>query len=105
MIFTEVATTLPRIIPLDGRPYISDKIRLHVVERFTRVGAKRIHYEFMVNDATTWTNKWSAEVPMVKTDGPIFEYGCHEGNHDIRHILEINRSLERQAADAKQTSK
>ena len=139
VIFTEVATTLPRIIPLDGRPYISDKIRqfpgnsrgrwegdtlvvetqnyaerrqfqgssgfLHVVERFTRVGANRIHYEFTVNDPTTWTSPWSAEVPMVKTEGPIFEYGCHEGNHDIRHILEINRSLERQAADAKQTSK
>ncbi|MCY4658400.1 MAG: hypothetical protein OXF93_01115 [Acidobacteria bacterium] len=28
------------------------------------------------------------------------EYACHEGNHDIRHILEIYRNLERQAAEA-----
>ena len=139
VIFTELSTTLPRIIPLDGRPHISDKIRqfpgdsrgrwegdtlvvetknyaerrqfrgssgfLHVVERFTRVGADRIQYEFTVNDPTTWISPWSAEVPMVKTQGPMFEYGCHEGNHDIRHILEINRNLERQAAEAKQSSK
>ena len=35
---------------------------------------------------------------MVKTEGPMFEYACHEGNYDIRHILEIYRNLERQAA-------
>ena len=37
---------------------------------------------------------------MVATDGPMYEYACHEGNHDIRHILEIHRNLEKQAADA-----
>ena len=37
---------------------------------------------------------------MIRTEGPMFEYACHEGNHDIRHILEINRNLERQAAEA-----
>ena len=71
---------------------------LHVVERFTRVSAERIHYEFTVADPETWTSEWSAEIPLVKTTGPLFEYGCHEGNHDIRHILEIHRNLERQAA-------
>ena len=131
VVFSELAANPPRIIPLDGRPHISDKIRqfpgdsrghwegdtlvvetrnfaerrryrgssgnLDVVERFTRVAPDRIHYEFTVTDPTTWMSPWSAEVPMVKTDGPIFEYGCHEGNHDIRHILEIHRNLEKQA--------
>ena len=134
VIFTEMSTTIPRIIPLDGRPHISDRIRqfpgdsrarwegdtlvietrnyaerrryrgasghMRVVERFTRVAEDRIHYEFTVDDPTTWTSRWSAEVPLVKTEGPLYEYGCHEGNHDIRHILEINRNLERQAAEA-----
>ena len=71
---------------------------LHVVERFTRTGPDRIHYEFTVSDPATWTSAWSAEIPLVRTDGPLFEYACHEGNHDIRHILEIHRNLERQAA-------
>ena len=44
---------------------------------------------------------------MMATEGPMYEYACHEGNHDIRHILEINRNLEKQAAAeaAEQTSR
>ena len=68
------------------------------MERFTRIAPDRIHYEFTVIDPITWVSPWSAEVPMVKTEGPMFEYACHEGNHDIRHILEIYRNLEAQAA-------
>ena len=60
----------------------------HVVERFTRVDANTIRYEFTIDDPTTSTRSWSAEVPVVRTEGPMFEYACHEGNHDIRHILE-----------------
>ncbi len=134
VVFTELGANAPRIIPLDGRPHIPDRIRQfpgdsrghwegetlvvettnfvdrrsyrgstgfrHVVERFTRVDADTIRYEFTIEDPTTWTRSWSGEIPMVKTEGPMFEYGCHEGNHDIRHILEINRNLEKQAADA-----
>ena len=72
----------------------------HIEERFTLVDANTIRYEFTITDPTTWASPWSGEVPMVRTEGPMFEYGCHEGNHDIRHILEINRNLERQAAEA-----
>ena len=71
---------------------------LHVVERFTRVDADTIRYEFTVDDPATWTSPWSAEIPMVKTDGPLYEYACHEGNHDIRYILEVYRNLDKQAA-------
>ena len=73
---------------------------LRVVERFTRVSDDTILYRFTVTDPASWTRPWSAEIPMVKTEGPMFEYACHEGNHDVRHILEIYRNLERQAADA-----
>ena len=75
----------------------STKFR-RVVERFTRVAEDAIRYEFTISDPTTWTSAWSGEVPMIRTEGPMYEYGCHEGNYDIRHILEINRNLERQAA-------
>ena len=72
----------------------------HVVERFTRVAADTIRYEFTIDDPTTWTSSWSGKVPMIRTEGPMFEYACHEGNHDIRHILEIHRNLDKQAAAA-----
>ena len=38
-------------------------------------------------------NLWA----LQRTEGPMFEYACHEGNHDIRHILKINRNLEKQS--------
>ncbi len=82
------------------RNYRGSNRHRYVEERFTLVDADTIRYEFTVTDPTTWTSPWSGEVPMIRTEGPMFEYGCHEGNHDIRHILEINRNLERQAAEA-----
>ncbi len=75
---------------------------LHVVERFTRVDAETIRYEFTVQDDKTWAQPWSAEFPLMKRDGPLYEYACHEGNHDLRHILEVARNVERQAAERTQ---
>ena len=133
VLFTEQNNNAPRIVPLDERPVLSERIRqypgdsrghwdgdtlvvesshfndrsawegssrdLKVVERFTRVADDRIHYEFTVDDPTTWDQPWSAEIPMMATDGPMYEYACHEGNHDIRHIQEVYRNIERQDAE------
>ena len=71
---------------------------LHVVERFTRVDADTILYEFTVEDPTSWTRPWSAEIPMKRADGPLFEWACHEGNHDLPNMLRIKRNLEAQQA-------
>ena len=76
---------------------------LHVVERFTRIDAENIRYEFTVTDPSAWTRPWSVEYPLMKREGPLYEYACHEGNHDARHILEVARNLDN-AADA-ETSK
>jgi hypothetical protein len=78
---------------------------LHVVERFTRVSADRILYQFTVDDPTTWTRPWSAEIPMVQTEDPVIEFACHEGNYGLVNILQGARYRERQAAEkAKGTS-
>jgi len=60
---------------------------LHVVERFTRVDADTLEYRFTVDDPATWTRPWTVAYPMVKADGPIYEYACHEGNYGLRDIL------------------
>ena len=73
---------------------------LHVVERFTRVDDGSIRYEFTVTDPTTWPVPWSAEFPLMSREGPMYEYACHEGNYDIRHILEVARNLDLAAAAA-----
>jgi hypothetical protein len=76
----------------------SENMRL--VERFTRVDADTIKYEFTVNDPATFTRPWSAEVPMLKTRGRIYEYSCHEGNYALEGILAGARADEKAAAEA-----
>ncbi len=59
----------------------------HLVERFTRVDAKTINYEFTVTDPNMYTRPWSAAMPLREIDDLIFEYACHEGNHGLEGIL------------------
>lgn len=70
---------------------------IHLVERFTRVDAKTLLYEFTVNDPLMYTKPWTAQIPSVKTDGPIFEYACHEGNYGMAGILSSARAEEKGA--------
>jgi hypothetical protein len=60
---------------------------LHLVERFTRAGPDMILYEFTVEDPASFTRPWTAQVPMLKMDGPLVEYACHEGNYAMSGIL------------------
>ena len=65
-----------------------------LVERFTRVDADTIKYEFTVSDPSAYTQPWSAMLPMVRITGPLFEYGCHEGNYALPNILAGARAQE-----------
>ena len=113
-----------RIIPLDGRPELSEGIpqwsgdsRAHwegdtlvietanfndhkiqrrwrgatenmtLVERLTRIDADTLEYQFTVTDPETWTSPWTAFVEMLRTDVPMYEYACHEGNYGLFNIL------------------
>ena len=61
--------------------------KLHVIERFTRAADDTIVYQFTVEDPSTWARPWSAEIPMTKTPGPVYEYACQEGNYGMRNNL------------------
>jgi hypothetical protein len=71
---------------------------MRVVERFTRVDADTIRYQFTVDDPATWVRPWSGETPINKTEGPAFEYACHEGNRGLTNILNAARAREKGAA-------
>ena len=73
---------------------------MHLVERISRVDADTLLYEFTVEDPTTWASPWTAQVPMKKTEGPIFEYACHEGNLGLYNILVVARAEEKAATEA-----
>ena len=71
---------------------------LHLIERFTRVADDTLLYEFTVDDPATWTATWTAQLPMTKTDDPIFEYACHEGNYSMANILRGARQVEKESS-------
>ena len=70
-----------------------------MTERLTRRDAKTLNYRFTVEDPTTWTRPWTAEVPMKKNIGPLFEFACHEGNYSMINALSGARAQEKRAAE------
>ena len=78
---------------------------LRVVERFTRTAEDTIMYTFTAEDPTTWTRPWSAELPMTKTVGPMFEFACHEGNYGLYNSLSGARAEEKRADEQGATRK
>jgi hypothetical protein len=118
-----------RIIPLDGRPHLSNNVRqwfgdsrghwegntlvvettnftdktnfrgagenMRLVERFTRTDPDTLLYQFTIHDPQSFQRPWSAEIPMKKSEGPIFEYACHEGNYSMVNSLAAARSGEK----------
>jgi hypothetical protein len=73
---------------------------LRLTERFTRVDPETILYEFTVDDPTAFTKPWTAQIPMTKFQGRLFEYACHEGNYALTSILAGARADEKKAEAA-----
>ena len=68
---------------------------LRLVERFTRIDTDTIDYVLTIEDPTTWTRPWTVVVPLARSDGPIYEYACHEGNYSMKNALTATRAAER----------
>lgn len=89
----------------DGVGVLNQKLQgtdrnLHLVERFKRIDADTLLYEFTVDDPTVWTKPWTVSMPMAKTSDLMYEYACHEGNYGLEGILSGARTEEK-AAEAK----
>jgi hypothetical protein len=68
---------------------------LHLTERFTLKDKDTLIYEFVVDDPTAWTRPWTVQLPMTRSDQPLYEYACHEGNHAMENMLSGARANER----------
>ena len=95
----EGETLVVETVNFSGRmPFRGAGENLRVVERFTRLAADTLGYEITFEDPTTWTRSWTAAYPMRPSEGPIYEYACHEGNYGLANILEVAR--DERAAEA-----
>ena len=45
-----------------------------------------LKYEFTVDDLKTFTEPFTAILPMKRGEG-MYEYACHEGNYGLTNIL------------------
>jgi hypothetical protein len=75
---------------------------LTVVERFRRVDRETLDYEFTMTDPSSFTRPWTARFPLSTnqasrgvTEGPMYEYACHEGNYSMPNVLRGARLQER----------
>jgi hypothetical protein len=68
-----------------------------LVERFRRIDAETIDYQFTVTDPETWTRPWTVKMPWNKVDGLMYEYACHEGNYGLANTLRSARAAEKAA--------
>jgi hypothetical protein len=58
-----------------------------VIERLTRVSKDELNYQFTVVEPKTYAGPWLAEFSWFKSDQPMFESACHEGNYSLPNIL------------------
>ncbi len=75
---------------------LSDE-RLKVTERFTLTDADTLTYRATIDDPTVFVRPWTVELPMQRTEGPLYEVACHEGNYGMFNILSGHRAEERQS--------
>jgi len=71
---------------------------MKLVERFRRLDADTLVYEFTVTDPATWEASWTVQHEMKLNGLPMFEYACHEGNYSMPQMLGGARALEAQEA-------
>jgi hypothetical protein len=84
----------------DKTRYQNTSQDMKLTERFTRTDADTLTYEFTIDDPSTYLRPWTAQIPMSKTEGPIWEYACHEGNYAMTNVLNGARVEEKAAAEA-----
>jgi hypothetical protein len=77
---------------------------LRLVERFSRLDADTLDYQFTVDDPATWSKPWTASLPMPRVNNAMYEYACHEGNYGLAGQLSGARAEEKAAAERAQKS-
>jgi len=84
----------------DKTSYRGSGPALHITERYARLDDKTVGVEITVEDPGTWARPWTAALMMRPSEGPIYEYACHEANVGLKNILEVARDEDEKAQKA-----
>ena len=77
---------------------------LTLTERYTRVAAGVLEYQFTVDDPTVWTRPWTGMFrwDLDPSQYELVEYSCHEGNYGMTNILSGARARDAEAVGGQQ---
>jgi hypothetical protein len=82
-----------------GREWRGSTTNMHLIERLTITDPKSLKYEFRVEDPTTWTRPWSAEVIWPRIEPGIYEFACHEQNYGLINVVKGAQIRAREAGN------
>jgi len=69
----------------DGHPHTE---ALHTIEKFTRINAVQMRYEYTIDDPNAYTAPWTNSYLIPFSPGEeLFEYVCQENNKDVLHLV------------------
>ncbi len=71
---------------------------LVLTERLVRTGPDTLLYEYTVDDPESYEATWTSALEMRRSDDPVLEYACHEGNRAMTLMLRGARHREQQGA-------
>ena len=78
---------------------------LHLIERWTRSGAKTLEYEVTIEDPTVWTRPWTVKQEFTRQSEVenriYYEPRCIEGNYGLPGLLHGRRVEERAFAEGR----
>lgn len=80
---------------------IGTGVTLTLTERFSRLNDETLLYEYTVDDPTIFTSAFTVAVPMRRSEEPMFEYACHEGNYGLLNILTGARVAEAESRETR----
>jgi len=73
--------------------------RMVITERFKRVAADIVQYQFTVDDPVTYKAPFTMSMPLTPlSGGVILPYECHEGNGAVKNALSAERAEDRALA-------
>jgi hypothetical protein len=79
----------------DKRRFQGSTKDVRLIERFSRIDADTITYRLTVTDPKTFSQPWTLENTLWRSDELMYESACHEGNYGLASILAGGRATEK----------